>query len=103
MGMGSGHGYSAGGVLPEKIMGVGVTSGNPYAFGSGEQVTPAGLIEDNNGLSGNMGLLIPILQANNKLLMKQNQILANQAPQYAGALNGAVGMGAQRAYFATGG
>jgi SLT domain-containing protein len=103
MGMGSGHGYAAGGVIPEKVMGVGVNTGMPYAFGSGEQVTPAGEANAANGLTGNIGLLVPLFQRANQLLERQNQIMANQGPQYARGLNNAASSGANRAYFATGG
>jgi SLT domain-containing protein len=88
-GLGSGHGYSAGGVLPEKIMGVGVTSGNPYAFGSGEQVTPAGEANAANA-SGLPGM--NQYQANTMISLLEKMVkLGQQAPQsYANSLNAAV-------------
>ena len=49
MGLGSGHGYSAGGTLGEKVIGIGTNSFSPYAFGAGEQVSPAGQANAQNG------------------------------------------------------
>jgi hypothetical protein len=98
MGMGSGHGYAAGGVIPEKVMGVGVNTGMPYAFGSGEQVTPAG--EANALASGaNTGLLLPVLQEQNRMLAQLVR-LGQQAPdRIQRGLNNAASGGANRAYY----
>ncbi len=44
MGMGSGHGYFAGGIIPELVLGMGMVSGSRYSFGERgpELVTPMG-------------------------------------------------------------
>lgn len=104
MGMGSGHGYSAGGITPEGIIGMGMRSGTPYSIGSGEYVGPLmGNSASAMGLDGNTGMLIPILQKQNALLERANQIASGQAQNYAQGLNNAVGGGARKAYFASGG
>jgi hypothetical protein len=103
-GLGSGHGCSAGGVTPEGIIGVGMRSGSPYTIGTGEYVGPLmGNSASAMGRAGNVGMLIPILQEQNNLLRKANQIAQGAPQNYAQGLNGAVGGGARRAYFNTGG
>jgi hypothetical protein len=104
-GLGSGHGYSAGGVTPEGIIGTGMRSGTPYTIGSGEYVGPLmGNSANAMGLTGgSVGLLLPILQEQNNLLRRANQIASGQPQNYAQGLNNAVGQGARRAYFQTGG
>jgi Transglycosylase SLT domain len=82
-------GYAAGGTLSEKILGFGVNTGMPYAFGSGEQVSPAG--QANAGADGMPGMnqyqaakLIQLMEA-------QNKILQGSPAAYSRSLNGAVG------------
>jgi hypothetical protein len=102
MGIGSGHGYSAGGTLPEKIIGLGMNSGTPYSFGSGEQVSPAGQSNSANA-SGLPGM--NMYQANTMIsLLGQLVKIGQQTPaSYARALNGAVGNpAANRAGYKTG-
>jgi SLT domain-containing protein len=97
-------GYSAGGVTPEGILGFGTRTGTPYTIGTGEYVGPLmGNSASAMSMGGNVGLLIPILQEQNKLLYQQNQLIQGAPQQYANSLNNAVGRGAQRAFFASGG
>jgi hypothetical protein len=102
-GLGSGHGYSAGGVTPEGIMGRGVTSGLPYSIGSGEYVGP---LMGNSVNAMGMGSTMPGLTQIQgmkliNLLTQQNKILQGSPTQYAQGLNGAVGQGVQKAYYGT--
>lgn len=46
MGLGSGHGYKFGGLLHEKVVGLGTKSGQPYAFSAGESVKPSRKVEN---------------------------------------------------------
>ena len=89
-GLGSGHGYSAGGVTPEKIIGLGLQSGGAYAFGAGEHVSP-GMTVNSANASGLPGMT---QYQGAKLIDLLGQLLkvSQQAPsQYARSLNGAVG------------
>jgi hypothetical protein len=101
-GLGSGHGYSAGGVTPEGILGFGMKSGTPYSFGSGEYVGP--LMGNSAGLSvgGDTQLTNILLRKQNDLISRQNQILAGQPAAYSRGLNGAVGRGALAGYWKAG-
>lgn len=96
-GLGSGHGYSAGGVTPEGIVGIGMRSGSPYTIGTGEYVGPLMGNQSNPGGGGLPG--ISQFQGA-KLIDLLGQLLkvSQQAPnQYAQSLNGAVGQGIIRA------
>jgi SLT domain-containing protein len=96
MGLGSGHGYSAGGILPEKIIGLGMQSGSPYSFGSGEWAGPASLAGQNT----TSGMPLMNQYQGNQLINLLGQLLkvSQQQPQnYARALNSTVGSGIRRA------
>lgn len=102
-GLGSGHGYSAGGVTPEGIIGMGLRSGTPYSIGSGEYVGPLMGNSVSAMSSGDPRVLVPILQQQNKMLAQLVKIGQATPQMYANGLNGAVGGGARKAYFASGG
>jgi hypothetical protein len=101
-GLGSGHGYSAGGITPEGIIGMGMTSGHPYSIGSGEYVGPLmGNSASAMGMSGNVGLLLPVLQKQNNILERIAQQNQGAPSAMARSLNGAVGQGVQKAYYSS--
>lgn len=58
MGIGSGHGYASGGIIPEPVLGIGMRSGSPYTFGENgpETVVPGA----GHGRGGHGGPLIHI-------------------------------------------
>lgn len=92
--------FSAGGVTPEGIMGLGTTTGMPYSIGTGEYVGPLmGNSANAMGLAGgNTQVLVVLLQKQNDLIAQQNKLLQGAPQAYAQALNGAVGGGVRRAY-----
>ena len=94
--------YSAGGMISEPVFGYGKYSRMPYSFAENgpEQVIAGGASTSGGGLPG------PTMyqfQTMIKLMQDQNKLLARQPQGYARALNGAVGNGASRGYFATSG
>lgn len=76
MGLGSGHGYKFGGMLPEKVLGLGATSGKPYAFGAGEQVKPSRKMEKSVDQSARTNDLLSMLISQNN---EHRKILADMA------------------------
>jgi SLT domain-containing protein len=98
--LGHGHGYSAGGVLPEKVIGQGMTSGGLYSFGSGEHVSPLGTAstsgpQQQGATQTQMMMLIQLIQAQNKLMQQApSQTARNmRAGAAAGANHGAYAAG----------
>jgi hypothetical protein len=99
--LGHGHGYAAGGVLPEKVIGTGMTSGGLYSFGSGEHVSPFGAQGTATGptqqpMTQTQGMnLLSMIAQQNKLLQGLPQALntASRAGAARGANHGAYAAG----------
>jgi hypothetical protein len=100
--LGHGHGYSAGGVLPEKVIGQGTTSGSLYSFGSGEYAGPLGMSPaaanasgpTQQGMTQSQGMnLLTLIQQQNALLKQLPYALSNATRSGAakGANHGAFG------------
>ncbi len=76
-GMGSGHGYFAGGVIPEMVLGVGMQSGERYSFGERgpELVTPMGGRVSGGGGGDNININIGIATDPNATAQAIHQML----------------------------
>jgi SLT domain-containing protein len=97
--LGHGHGYSGGGVIPEHVVGVGLSSGQPYSFGENgpELVVPNG-----GGATGSPGMQ-PATNIGQQTLINQNaQIikLLGGLPQTMGrAISQSAGAGLKAGFY----
>ncbi len=69
MGIGSGHGYAMGGLIPEPVLGWGVNSGDRYTFAehAPEWVTPGAQPPGNPGVTAMLAKLDALITATNRI------------------------------------